>query len=68
MMLNDASCGRAHYGVMTGNVTHHAANRRTFQAAFCAGNSWRHRQSCGSNESNKEFVHFSHLLRFGLEP
>jgi hypothetical protein len=36
MMLDDASCGRSHDGMMAGHVSNNAANGRTLQAAFGA--------------------------------
>jgi hypothetical protein len=58
VVFDDAAGSGSYNGVMAGNVSHHAAYRRTFETPLGARQT-RHGQRCGKGKSNEQFAHFS---------
>lgn len=68
MVFDDAAGGGSYNGVMAGNVSYHAAYRRTFETSLRTRET-RHCQRCGKGKSNDQFAHVSfHWRRYRENP
>jgi hypothetical protein len=61
MMLDDATGGSAHDGVMTGDMTRHAAHRRALDAALGCAEAGQQNDGCRDQHGNEQFAQGNYL-------